>query len=121
MASLAWASVAVAAVANAFAYAFSLYGLTGADKALHAFTLFALSLLAAHRLQADLWGARAVARFGLIVAVGLALGTAWEIAEWTIDSVTAGNLVRGKDDTILDLVFDALGAAAAAAIAVRLR
>jgi lysylphosphatidylglycerol synthetase-like protein (DUF2156 family) len=116
------AAAAAAAAANALAYVFSLYEMPWFDEALHAFTLFALTFLAARLLRRDLAPARAGAYLGLILALGVALGAAWEIAGWAYDSFSGpGSAIKGKDDTMFDLVWDAVGAALAAALALRRR
>ncbi len=37
----------------------------------------------------------------------------WEVAEWAYDEMVRPNAIRGKTDTIIDLIMDALGALAA--------
>jgi uncharacterized membrane protein YjdF len=49
--------------------------------------------------------------------LGVAIGAAWEVGEWFYDALTHGNAIRGKTDTMTDLVADALGALLAAATA----
>ncbi|HEX6318699.1 MAG TPA: hypothetical protein VFZ84_07475 [Burkholderiales bacterium] len=117
---LAWVVAAAAALANVLAYLLSLYELTWFDEALHAFTLFALALLAAHLLSDDLGSATPAARFVLIFSFGMAAGAVWEIVEWGYDSFTpASNLIKGKEETMSDLLWDAAGAALAAGLSAR--
>ena len=112
---LAWGSAALAAALNAAAYAASLYAIPGFDLALHALTIFALTLLLAAHMRGALPGAqRALAHVAILIALGVALGTAWEIAEWLFDALTYGNAIRGKTDTMTDLLADTVGAALAA-------
>lgn len=111
---------AAAAAANVLAYLWSLYELAWFDEALHAFTLFALALIAARLLSDDLASATPAARFVLILSFGMAAGAAWEIVEWGYDSFTpASDLIRGKDETMSDLLWDAAGAALAASLSAR--
>ena len=59
--------------------------------------------------------------FGLFLvtlAFGLALGAAWEIAEWSSDHVFGSKLQLGESDTIGDLVADGCGAAFGGALLV---
>jgi uncharacterized membrane protein YjdF len=93
------------------------------DKALHAYTLFAMTLTAAllayrrglNRLQDH--------RFLQILTIssfGLAIGALWEVIEWAYDHLVAGNVIQGKLDTITDLIMDTIGAVAAGFVAVRI-
>ena len=117
---LAWGLAAAAAAINALAYVLSLYELAWFDEALHAFTLFALTFIAAQILHTDL--PRAALRYWLLVtAAGLALGTLWEIAEWVFDAFSERNTILGKADTMTDLALDGAGAALAGLLALRMR
>ena len=46
----------------------------------------------------------------IIFALGLALGSLWEIAEWTSDGLLGTSFVKGEADTMTDLIADACGA-----------
>jgi hypothetical protein len=117
----AWASAALAAALNVAGYAASLYQIPGFDVALHAVTIFALTLVLAVHMRPALPGAwRPASHLAILVALGVALGAAWEIAEWTFDALTSGNAIRGKTDTMTDLVADGAGAALAAWLALTL-
>ena len=59
-----------------------------------------------------------VGLFLVTLALGLALGALWEIAEWTSDHMSGSRLQTGQSDTIGDLVADACGAAAGGALLV---
>lgn len=48
--------------------------------------------------------------FVVTLALGLAIGAAWEVLEWTADEVLDTELTGGESDTIGDLVADAAGA-----------
>jgi uncharacterized membrane protein YjdF len=48
--------------------------------------------------------------------LGMAIGAAWEIVEFTLDSRTGSNLQISVYDTSTDLIFDTLGAAGSATI-----
>jgi len=43
-------------------------------------------------------------------------GTLWEVAEWAYDLVAPGDAIKGKTDTIVDLIADTGGALLAAAL-----
>jgi hypothetical protein len=60
-------------------------------------------------------------RFGFFLtalALGMAIGAAWEIVEWTLDSTTGSHLVVSARDTATDLISDTLGAAGSALVLV---
>jgi hypothetical protein len=48
--------------------------------------------------------------FVVTLALGLAIGAAWEVLEWTSDEVFGSELTGGESDTIGDLVADTVGA-----------
>lgn len=50
-----------------------------------------------------------------VFCVGVSVGVFWEWAEWAYDHLDgASNTIRGKMDTMIDLILDAVGAFAAA-------
>lgn len=118
---LAWGLLLVAVAANAAGYLFNLYPrFAWFDEVVHAYTTFALTLVIALYLYgAVLAGARAHAFLLVLViaALGLALGALWEVAEWGYDLLARGNVIKGKQDTIIDLVVDTAGALAAGWVA----
>ena len=121
---LAWSAAAVAAVLSAFAHYAALYRVGRFDLLVHAVTAAALTLLLAAYMRAMLPGVwRPASYVAALVALGVAIGAAWEVGEWLYDALTHGNAIRGKTDTMTDLVADALGAlfAAATALAVERR
>lgn len=84
------------------------------DKAMHAFTAFALTIfLGAYLYRTVLIGAQTHI-FLLVLSLaglGLAAGALWEVYEWIRDLMfPEETLVVGKVDTMIDLIFDALGA-----------
>lgn len=48
--------------------------------------------------------------FVVTLALGMAVGAAWEVLEWTSDEVLGSELTGGEEDTIGDLVADTVGA-----------
>jgi uncharacterized membrane protein YjdF len=54
----------------------------------------------------------------LVLMLGMAIGAAWEIVEWTLDSTTGSNLATSVTDTATDLIWDTIGSAGAATILV---
>jgi uncharacterized membrane protein YjdF len=60
-------------------------------------------------------------RFGVFLIalmLGMAIGAAWEIVEWSLDSLTDSNLATSVTDTATDLIWDTIGAATSALILV---
>lgn len=64
----------------------------------------------------DTSGKHYVGVFVTTLALGLAFGAAWEIAEWSSDNLLGSSLQEGNDDTVGDLIADGLGALAGAAL-----
>jgi hypothetical protein len=52
---------------------------------------------------------RGPALFLVSVALGIALGALWEIAEWSLDAAGLTNLSMGNTDTVGDLIADTTG------------
>jgi hypothetical protein len=94
------------------------------DETLHFFTLLTATLL----IVMEAYGRTFIGAtrhqfllFVLIVLTGLGIGAMWEIWEWIYDQIfTQKNTIKGKLDTIIDLVIDTAGAAVAGFIAIRL-
>lgn len=114
----AWIAVVAAVVANIAGYALDLYQKWWwFDRVLHSATLFAMTLwvwLFVFAVTMHPERARSPHALVLIVAVGVAMGAVWEILEWIYDLLTPMNSIKGKYDTILDIIMDTIGAGAAA-------
>lgn len=81
------------------------------DRILHACTIFALTLwLALFVCNQVLRDGNGVLLVLMIASVGLAIGALWEVAEWGFDQIAPGNVIKGKYDTIIDIVMDTAGA-----------
>lgn len=83
------------------------------DEFTHAFFFFALSLFLGIRLYSKVLVGAAEHRLLLtlvVASIGIALGAWWEVGEWIYDQFASGNVVKGKQDTIIDLVVDSVGA-----------
>jgi len=116
--------VVVALLANIAGYSFNLYDRWGwFDKVLHAYTLFAITLVV------GLWTYGRVLmgqhRHTLLLvliigSVGAGIGAWWEVAEWAFDQLVAGNVLQGKWDTITDLIVDTVGAVVAGVVTVKM-
>ena len=119
----AWGLAAVLALANAAGYALDLYArFWWFDRVLHAATILALTYWAAvivlRRVLAGA-GRHRLLLAATIACVGVAVGAWWEVAEWAFDQAFPGDVIKGKHDTIVDLVADTLGAALAAWMSLR--
>lgn len=118
----AWVLLAIAIAANGAGYFINLFQRIGwYDDVVHGYTIFALTLLLAlYMYGASLTGA-ANHSFLLVLtvaSVGIAVGALWEVAEWGYDQWFAqGNVIHGKRDTILDLVWDSIGGLIAGVVA----
>ncbi|WP_052402578.1 hypothetical protein [Muricoccus aerilatus] len=117
----AWFLLLVLAAANAAGYLFDLYRqFWWFDRALHACTILALTLWLAifvcgRGLRGEP-GQKLLVVF-MLACVGVALGALWEVAEWGFDQIAPGDVIKGKHDTILDIVMDTAGAVAASFLA----
>lgn len=117
---IVWGIAALAIVANVLGYQARLYDQWWwFDRVLHGATLFALTLwlgviFFSTELQPEY--ARGLRTFLLLLGFGIAIGALWEVAEWGLENYTVANLIKGKNDTILDIIMDSFGAAAAAAL-----
>ncbi len=109
---IAWALAAVLGMANAAGYLLDLYQrFWWFDRILHACTIFALTLwLALFVCRRVLIGGNGALLVLMIASVGLAIGALWEVAEWGFDRVAPGDVIKGKNDTIIDIVMDTAGA-----------
>jgi len=116
---IAWAGGAVALVANIGGYAFDLYqAFWWFDRVLHSGTMLAITFwLAVIVFAPPLKTGSPVLLFFLIAAVGVAIGALWEVAEWVFDMVAPSDVIKGKNDTVLDIIMDTIGALIAACMA----
>lgn len=113
--------VALAILANVLGYTSSLYEQWWwFDRVLHAFTIGVITLWLGLFLFLDVLrpeNAKSLRGFLLLLTVGVAVGAIWEVAEWAFDAFASGDVIKGKHDTILDIIMDTLGASVAAIIA----
>lgn len=114
---VAWLLAVVALVANVAGYALNLYKAAWwFDRVLHAGSLFALTFwLSAIAFARGLRAEHRVIAFVLFAAAGIASGAVWELIEWGFDQLQPANIIKGKHDSMLDIVMDSIGALAAAA------
>ena len=120
--AIAWTLLVLIGVANIAGYAFDLYSqFWWFDRVLHGSTMLAITLWLAlivfgRALRPQPF--HPVLIFLLLVSVGIAIGALWEVAEWAFDQVAPGNVIKGKYDSILDIIMDTLGAALAGLAAI---
>jgi hypothetical protein len=120
---IAWGLAVAITLANIAGYAFDLYArFWWFDRVLHAATIFTLTYwFAVFVLPRVLSGAgqQGLLLAGVVICAGVAVGAWWEVAEWGFDQVAPGNVIKGKYDTVFDVVMDTVGAALAAWMGLR--
>ena len=111
---IAWVLLAILGLVNAAGYVLDLYArFWWFDRILHGSTIFAVTFwLALFVCSRVLGGGRGrdVLVVLMIASVGLAIGALWEVAEWAFDRIAPGDVIKGKHDTIIDIVMDTAGA-----------
>jgi VanZ family protein len=121
---MAWVLLVLMAVINVAGYAFDLYRqFWWFDRVLHATTILAVTLWLALFVFGRVFEVdppRPVLTFLLLASTGIAIGALWEVAEWAYDQAVPGDAIKGKYDSILDIIMDTLGASLAGIAAVRL-
>ena len=120
---IAWGLAIVLTLVNVAGYVFDLYArYWWFDRVLHAVTILALTYWSAvfvlRRVLTGV-GGRSLLLAAVIACVGVAVGAWWEVAEWGLNQVVPGDIIKGKYDTIIDLVMDTLGAALGAWMSLR--
>lgn len=110
--AVAWVFAVLLGLANVAGYVLDLYQrFWWFDRVLHAATIFAVTLwLTLLVFGKALRPGYAVLVVLLAASVGLAIGAVWEVAEWGFDQIMPGNVIKGKYDTVIDLVMDTFGA-----------
>jgi uncharacterized membrane protein YjdF len=120
-ATLAWALGALMLAVNVAGYALDLYSRWWwFDRLVHLATILALSLwlalfVVARALRPE--HARGALAVLLFASVGIAIGAVWEVLEWAADLMLSGDIIKGKYDTVLDVIMDTIGALAAGLLA----
>ncbi len=112
--TLAWILLAIAIVANIAGYIFNWYQqFVWFDEVIHAYTIFALTLVIALYAYGAVLTGLEEHTFGLILmitAIGLAIGGLWEVAEWLYDLwFTQQNTIKAVPDRLIDILMDGLG------------
>lgn len=110
----------IAAIGNLAGFLFFFDVVWSYDKFMHLYTSFAIGLALALVLRASL-----IARLrphprlivATIAAMGMGLGVLWELAEWVVDIRGYPTVIKGKSDTMLDLIADGIGALLAGFVA----
>ena len=111
---IAWILLTILSLVNVAGYVLDLYArFWWFDRILHGCTIFAVTFwLALFMCNRVLRGGRGrdVLVVLMIASVGLAIGALWEVAEWGFDRIAPGDVIKGKHDTIIDIVMDTAGA-----------
>jgi hypothetical protein len=117
--ALAWWLAVILTLVNVAGYAIDLYAaFWWFDRILHAATLFAITFWFAAIVLGDaIREGRGVHFVVLLSSFGIAIGALWEVAEWAFDAMAVGDLIKGKRDTLLDVLMDTAGAVSAALLA----
>jgi len=115
---ITWALLALAVAFNIAGYAFDLYSRwSWFDKVLHSYTIAALTLGLGLALYGRTLTGASRQRLLLIItiaALGVAVGALWEIGEWGYNQFVPSDVIKGKFDTITDMIVDTVGALIAA-------
>jgi VanZ family protein len=121
---IAWTLLAALGAANVAGYALDMYRrFWWFDRVLHACTVLAVTLwVALFVFGRALRGERGQGFLIvlLVASVGIALGALWEVAEWGFDQIAPGDVIKGKHDTLVDLLMDTAGAVLAGIMALKL-
>ncbi|MBP2233989.1 hypothetical protein J2Z31_000479 [Sinorhizobium kostiense] len=115
---IAWVFVALALIANIAGYSLGFYRQWWwFDRVLHGFTIFALTLwlgIFYFLVALQPYHGRSLRVFLIMLSVGVAAGAIWEVFEWGVDMLASTNVIKGKNDTIWDIIMDTAGAGLAA-------
>ena len=114
--TIAWSLIAFMTLANIVGYTSDLYErFWWYDRFLHSMTGFAGTLGLALfvfgpvvRLRHSV--SHRVLLVLVVASVGLGIGALWEVVEWGYDFYAEGDAIKGKYDTIMDLIMDGTGA-----------
>lgn len=121
--TLAWTLAVLLLAANVAAYVFDLYtAFWWFDRVLHCATIFAMTFwLAIIIVGEPLKEGRSLLFVVLIACMGISIGALWEVAEWALDHYFPKDIIKGKYDTLMDVVMDTIGALGAALLALHYR
>lgn len=103
---------------NALGWVFEYYGdFPGFDEVAHGLTTTALTGLVGYLCFRRIIAVKAVSPWHLsiaVLAVGIAIGALWEIAEWFMYLISGRpGIIKSLNDTVSDMIWDVLGAALA--------
>jgi hypothetical protein len=121
---IAWVLLISLGIANIAGYAFDLYRqFWWFDRVLHACTILAITLwltLFVFNRALNAERGHGLLIVLLVASVGVAVGALWEVTEWGFDQIAPGDVIKGKHDTLLDVVMDTAGAVLAGIMALKL-
>lgn len=112
----------LALAANIAGYGLDLYAqYWWFDRVLHAGTIFAITLwLGVNLFATGLRPTTPILSFILLASVGITLGSLWEVVEWQFNRMMPTDVIKGKDDTVKDIIMDTAGSLFAAGVAMAL-
>lgn len=87
------------------------------DRVMHPYTAFALTIMVGNFLYPKIFRnpeTHPVFLVAAIAGLGITAGVGWEIYEWIREFISPGDTIRGKYDTMVDLVLDMVGSIAGA-------
>jgi hypothetical protein len=106
--------VIVAALLNGAAYIWNLYQQWWwTDRVIHAFSIFTITVVLGVLLVGLVFNNFQDHKLLFILSVaglGIAVGALWEVVEWAYDLYVAQNVIKGKWDTMIDVVIDSAAA-----------
>ncbi len=110
----------LAALLNAGGWIWGWFYLSGPyDEITHAFTMFAIALALSFLVYQPMFKVfrQHTWLYCLnVTSFGIAIGALWEITEWAAGCVVGSRVIGSLNDTIVDLIMDALGSGLAALI-----
>ena len=103
----------LAALLNAGGWAWGWFYAPGLyDELVHGFTMFAITLalsFLAYGSMLSLFRQHTLLYLLTIASFGIAIGALWEITEWSAGKILSTEVIGSVDDTVIDLIMDALG------------
>jgi hypothetical protein len=92
------------------------------DELVHGFTMFAITLalsFLAYGSMLSVFRQHTLLYLVTIASFGIAIGALWEITEWSAGKILSTEVIGSVDDTVIDLIMDALGSGLAAITSLR--
>jgi hypothetical protein len=87
------------------------------DELVHGFTTFAITLalsFLSYSSMLPIFRQHTLLYLLTVTSFGIAIGALWEITEWSAGKFLSTEVIGSVDDTVIDLIMDALGSGLAA-------